>query len=79
MQAHYEIDHYPNLMTQTFVVCSDTPGRVLVSDRMNLAQAQKYIADSYLSHGLYPEYQERIADGVRIYVTQDIEVEAPDA
>lgn len=75
MLAHYEIDHYPNLMTQTFVVCSDKPGRVLISDRMNLVQAQKYIGDSYLSHGLYPEYKETVEDGVRLIVTQDIEVE----
>jgi hypothetical protein len=79
MKAHYEIDSYPNLMTQLFVICSDKPGRVLVSDRMNLAQAQKYVGDSYIAHGLHPEYEERVADGVRVYVTQPIEVEEADA
>jgi hypothetical protein len=78
MKAHYELDHYPNLMTQLFVVCEGSE-RVLVSDKMNLAQAQKYVGDSYIAHGLHPEYEERVADGVRVYVTQPIEVEEADA
>jgi len=73
MKAHYEIDHYPNVTTQLYVVSDD--GRLLVSDRMTLFEAQQYIRDSYEAHGIVPRLSEHMeAGGIRLMKTQAIEV-----
>jgi hypothetical protein len=74
MIAHYEIDHYPNMETQLFVVVEGETGRTMITPNYTLGQAELYVSESFKERGQVAELTRRYEDGALFIRSQNIEV-----